>query len=244
MIIIPAIDILGGRCVRLYQGDYARRTVYDYDPCDAAGEFEAAGAKRIHLVDLDAARGDTNNRATIGRVRDAVSCILEVGGGVRGEEDIRELIGLGADRIVVGTMMVREPAMVAEWAARYPRLIAGIDARDGVVRVSGWEDTTAVGDEEAAGWAGEHGMRAVIYTDISRDGALEGPSIERTSLMARLSRLPVILSGGVRGPADIAAATRASGIVGVITGRALYEGKIDLPAAIERFQSEDTAMEW
>lgn len=244
MIVIPAIDILGGKCVRLYQGDYARRTVYDYDPPDAAREFEAAGARRIHLVDLDAARGQEPNRETIRRVREAVSCVIEVGGGVRSEQDIRELGEIGVDRIIIGTMMIREPALVAVWAERYPRLIAGIDAREGLVRVSGWEDGTSVSDEEAARWARNHNMRAIIYTDISRDGAMRGPALERTAHIAGVSRLPVVLSGGVRSAEDIAAASETKGIVGVITGRALYEGSIELRAVIERYQTDEPEEEW
>lgn len=244
MILIPAVDILDGRCVRLYQGDYSRSTVYDYDPVDAAKGFEDSGARRIHIVDLDAARGNGNNRGTIRRVRDAVSCIIEVGGGVRSEEDVRELVDLGVDRIIVGTMMIRDPDGVAGWAERYSRLIAGIDARDGMVRVSGWEAGTGVSDEQAAQWAGTHGMRSIIFTDISRDGALIGPAIDRTSTIASVAGLPVILSGGVRGPEDVEAACGVKGIVGVITGRALYEGRINLRDAIERYQTDDPAEEW
>ena len=244
MTIIPAIDLLGGKCVRLFQGDYSQSTQYDYDPAEAAKEFEAAGARRIHLVDLDAARGGENNRKTLARIREAVSCVVEVGGGVRSEADIRELLEIGVDRVIVGTMMVREPELVAEWAGRYPRLIAGIDARDGVVRVSGWEDASSVSDEQAAEWAGAHGMLSIIYTDISRDGTMEGASLGRTVAIAERAGLPVILSGGVRGPEDVEAAAEQPGIVGVITGRALYEGRIDLREVIERFQTSDEGREW
>ncbi len=244
MTIIPAIDLLGGKCVRLFQGDYSQSTQYDYDPAEAAKEFEGAGAKRIHLVDLDAARGGENNRTTIARIRAAVSCVLEVGGGVRSEEDIRELLEIGVDRVIVGTMMVREPALVAKWAKQYPRLIAGIDARDGIVRVSGWEDASSMSDEEAAAWAGAHGMLSIIYTDISRDGTMQGASLERTVKIAERAGLPVILSGGVRGPEDIEAASKRRGIVGVITGRALYEGRIELREVIERYQTSDKGKEW
>lgn len=244
MTVIPAIDLLDGKCVRLYQGDYAQSTVYDYDPSDAAREFEACGARRIHLVDLDAARGGRNNRDTIKRIRGAVSSVLEVGGGVRSEEDIRELLEIGVDRVIVGTMIVSEPDRVAEWADRYPGIIAGIDARDGVVRVSGWEDSSSVSDEEAASWAGAHRLCSIIYTDISRDGTMAGASLDRTALIARISGLPVILSGGVRGPEDVEAAAKTDGIVGVITGRALYEGRIDLRSVIERFQTADASKEW
>lgn len=244
MIVVPAIDILDGKCVRLYQGDYSRSTVYDYDPAEAAREFEAAGAQRIHLVDLDAARGQKNNREIVRRVRGAVSCILELGGGVRGEQDVRELVEIGVDRIVVGTMMIRDPDEVAAMSERYGRLVAGIDARDGTVRISGWEDGTSVSDEEAARWAGAHGMRSIVYTDISRDGALSGPALERTARMAEVSALPVVLSGGIRSLEDLEAASKTRGIVAAITGRALYEGKIDLRLAIERFRDAASAEEW
>lgn len=244
MIVIPSIDILGGRCVRLYQGDYSRSTVYDYDPSNAARDFESAGAKWIHIVDLDAARGSGNNRDTIRRVREAVSCRLQVGGGVRSEGDVDELRESGVTRVVVGTMMIRDPEAVAGWAARHPFLIAGIDARDGLVRVSGWEAGTAVDELEAARWAGDHGMRAIVYTDISRDGTMSGPSLDRTARVAAAGGLPVILSGGIRGPEDVAAAATTPGVVAVITGRALYEGRIDLRAVIERYQSKEAPEEW
>jgi len=238
VLIIPAIDLLGGECVRLYQGEYNRSTVYDRNPAEVARRFEAAGARRIHLVDLDAARGSGDNHRAIAAVRAAVSCVLEVGGGVRSESDVRALVAAGADRVVVGTMLVRDPEAVAAWAAVHPYLIGGVDARDGKVRIAGWEAGSELSDEEVARRAAQCGLKAIIHTDIARDGTLEGPSIDRSVRVARASGLPVILSGGIGAEGDLARAAQCPELVGAIVGRALYEGRVVLSRAIEQFQSD------
>jgi len=240
MLIIPAIDLLGGACVRLVQGDYARATVYGDDPVEVARGFERAGARRIHLVDLDAARGSGSNREVIARIRAEVGCLVEVGGGVRSEADVRELLTAGVDRIVVGTALVRQPEEVARWARAFGRILAGIDARDGRVKIAGWESDSDLSDVELARSAKGYGVLGIVYTDILRDGTLSGPSLDATVRVGRESGLPVILSGGVHDESDFAAAARCPEIVGVITGKALYEGRFELARVIEKYQKEST----
>jgi phosphoribosylformimino-5-aminoimidazole carboxamide ribotide isomerase len=233
MVIIPAIDLLDGRCVRLLRGDYAESTEYEHDPVELARRFEEMGVRRIHLVDLNAARGDgSNNREVIAAVRKAVSVTVEVGGGIRGDRDVEELMKAGVDRLIVGTLLIRNPDTVAGWAAKYPNtFIAGIDARDGEVRISGWEEGSAMSDTEAARLAKEVGAVSIVYTNIERDGTLQGPDIENSLMAADASGLPVIISGGIRKNGDFQDIEKMSNrrIAGAITGKALYEGKINLP---------------
>ncbi len=240
MLIIPAIDLLHGACVRLIQGDYARATVYEDDPVEVARGFERAGARRIHLVDLDAARGSGTNREVIARIRAAVGCLLEVGGGVRSEGDVQELIAAGVDRIVVGTALARKPEEVARWARTFGRILAGIDARDGRVKIAGWESDSDLSDVELARRAKGYGVLGIVYTDIARDGTLTGPSFDATVRVAKESGLPVILSGGVHEESDFAAAVQHPEIVGVITGKALYEGRFELARVIKQYQKAST----
>jgi phosphoribosylformimino-5-aminoimidazole carboxamide ribotide isomerase len=249
MYIIPAIDILGGTCVRLHQGNYSDVSEYDADPVAVARRFEQAGAKRIHIVDLDAARGDKDtNRKKVRKIRRAVRCTLELGGGIRSEDDIEELLDIGIDRLVLGTVFAKRPGLVEGWTAHYGNVfIAGIDARDGYVYVSGWEDETAFTDEELARRARELKMAGMIYTNISQDGTLEGPDIAGTNRMAEQAQIPVTLSGGIGSEADIAsvAEQRRENVVGVIVGKAVYEGTIQLGRVIEQYQREvSTSTEW
>ena len=242
MTIIPAIDLLEGRCVRLYKGQYDQSRVYDRDPAATAAEFVRQGAERIHLVDLGAARGGENNREVIRAIRKAVPAVIEVGGGIRSEADVEELLELGVDRLIVGTVLAREPRKVEGWVKAYGRVfIAGIDALEGRVKVSGWEEGSGLSDTELARQAADLGIISIIYTNIDRDGTLEGPDLESTRRIARESGLPVILSGGISGPADLEAVcsgpeARKEGIRGIITGKALYEGRLDLADAVIRFQ--------
>jgi phosphoribosylformimino-5-aminoimidazole carboxamide ribotide isomerase len=239
MTIIPAIDLLDGQCVRLYKGDYSRSTVYERDPVETARAFVDAGVRRIHVVDLNAARADgTNNRKTISRIRRSVDALIEVGGGIRSGSDIEELAGMGIDRLIVGTSLVRDPDMVGEWAQSYPgRIIAGIDARDGLVRISGWESGSELNDTDAAQLAARIGAVEIIYTNIEKDGTMEGPDIERSVHIARSSGLPVIVSGGIRGTEDFQAVARweHEGLLGAIAGKALYEGKIELGELVKAY---------
>ncbi len=242
MLVVPAIDLLGGRCVRLHQGDYAQAETYDLDPVEVARGFVAAGAKRIHLVDLDAARtGSPTNRPVIGAIRRAVSVTVEVGGGLRTDDDAQALIDLGIDRLVVGTTLVKDPDAVARWVARFGSVfVAGIDARDGEVKVSGWEVGSTVRDVELAARCRALGLISLVYTNIARDGTLGGPDLERTLVVAEAAGLPVVLSGGIASLADFEAVRRANHplLAGVITGKALYKNRIDLAEVIAQYQDD------
>ncbi len=248
MTLIPSIDILGGKCVRLLQGDFDEATIYDKDPVAVAREFEAAGARRIHLVDLDAARGDSGlNRAKIRKIRRAVQCTLQLGGGIRSEDDIEELLDLGIDRFVVGTAFARRPEIVEGWTAHYGGIfLAGIDARNGKVQVSGWEEDSGLDDITLAKRARELGACGIIYTNIEKDGALQGPDIARTNLIAESCGLPVILSGGISSAEDVekVLAEGHKNIVGVIAGRAVYEAKLDLAAFFAQRPSGSEEVSW
>jgi phosphoribosylformimino-5-aminoimidazole carboxamide ribotide isomerase len=246
MLIVPAIDLLGGRCVRLLRGSYASAQVYGEDPVAMALALQRAGALWIHVVDLDAARGTGSNRDTLRRVRDAVSCRLQTGGGIRSAGDVRELLSAGMDRLVLGTVLVRSPELVASWSADAGgSLIAGIDARDGDVRVSGWEQSGAMRDVDLASSVRGHGLRGIVYTSINRDGTLEGPDIARTNAVAAVG-LPVLLSGGIGSAEDVDRVyqTRDPNVVGLITGKALYEGRLDLASLISRYQAEGDGSAW
>ena len=249
MYVVPSIDILDGTCVRLYQGDYDRSTEYAEDPVSVAREFERLGARRIHVVDLDAARGEgRDNRGTIGRIRDAVGCMIQVGGGIREPEDIEELRGIGIERLVVGTTLARDPGTVRGWADTYGRVfLAAIDARDGLVKVSGWEQESGIRDVDLARQARDVGVLGILYTSISRDGTLSGPDIESTCRVAESAGLPVILSGGVSATADLHKIAEASacGIIAAISGRAVYEGAVDLAEAFARYPwAEADQVDW
>ncbi len=239
MLLIPAIDLRGGSCVRLRQGSFAETTRYSADPVAVARGYADCGARWVHVVDLDAAEGrGADNLDVIERIRTALPCRLEVGGGVRSEEQASRLLSLGVDRVVVGTVLARSPKAVAGWAERLGRrFAAGVDARDGRVKVSGWaEDAGAVDTDFAAGLAAL-GMGWMIYTNITRDGTLAGPDIGRTVAAARAAGLPTILSGGIGSERDVIDVAESGEplVVGVILGKALYESRIDLGTLIRRF---------
>ena len=232
MTVIPAIDILGGECVRLVRGDYDEATVYEKDPMVMARKFADAGARRIHLVDLDAARGDSRtNRKKIRKIRRAVDATIQLGGGIRRDEDIEELLDLGIDRLVIGTAFARRPETVAGWVAHYGEVfLVGLDADEGKVRVSGWERETPYLDTQLAEKAREARVAGIIYTAIHRDGMLEGPDIERTNAVADAAGIPVILSGGISNVEDLQSVREQAreNVVAVITGKAIYEGALPL----------------
>jgi len=244
--LIPAIDLLGGEAVRLAQGDYDRATVYDADPANVARRFCKAGIKRLHVVDLEGAKagrpvaGDAIKRilAAVGEVP------VQLGGGLRTLEGIEETLSWGLDRVILGTIALRDPALVKEAAAKFPgRIVVGIDARDGQVAVEGWlegSETTAV---ELGKKFEDAGVAAIVYTDIARDGMLTGPNIPQTAALAESVGIPVIVSGGVATTQDIldSAAERANGICGVIVGRAIYTGGVDLDDALRQVAAIDTA---
>ncbi len=248
MIIIPAIDLLDGKCVRLLKGDYNSVSSYENDPAVMAEQFQNMGVKRLHLVDLDAARGQgKNNRLQIRAIRKVFNGLIEVGGGVRTEEDIRELLDAGVDRLIVGTVLAKDPDLVESWIRKFgPVFIAGIDALDGEVKVSGWEKGTALGDEDLAVKCRQIGIKNIIYTNIAKDGTLEGPDLERTSRIAEVSGLAVTLSGGISSQDDVDRVCRDgnAGIKGIITGKAVYEGRIDIGSAVESYQKVNEEIDW
>jgi len=235
MLILPAIDLRAGRCVRLEQGDYSRETVFDADPPAVARRFEAAGARWLHVVDLDGAReGAPRNLDAVARLVQAVGLKVELGGGIREGRTVEEVLGLGVARVIVGTRAVREPEWLAETARAHPgRLALGLDARGGNVAVEGWQTGTGWTVGEVLETVNDLPLAAIIYTDIARDGMMSGPNVEATAVLARQTAVPVIASGGVTRVEDVRR-LRATGVVhGAIIGRALYEGTLTVEEAIE-----------
>jgi phosphoribosylformimino-5-aminoimidazole carboxamide ribotide isomerase len=236
MLIIPAIDLREGKCVRLEQGLMEKATVYPLDPAITAKQWEAQGAELLHVVDLDGAfAGVPKNFAAIKAIRNAVAMPIEVGGGIRDFDTIGSLVSIGIDRIILGTAAIENPAFVREACTRYSgRIIVGIDAKDGMVAIKGWAEVTKIQAVDLAKQMQELGVIAVIYTDIKRDGMLTGLNIAATKLLAESLHIPVIASGGVSTMKDIRdlLAIRCAGICGVITGKALYSGSLDLREAI------------
>jgi len=234
MLILPAIDLRGGRCVRLRQGDYSRETVFDEDPVAVARRFEDAGAVWLHMVDLDGAReGEPRNLDKVAAVVEAVGMNVELGGGIRTDEAVETVLGLGLARVIVGTRAVREPAWLAEVATRLPgRVALGLDARSGHIAVEGWQGETRRTAADVLVQAEKLPLAAIIYTDIAKDGMMLGPNVKATTQLAKVSPFPVIASGGVTTAEDVRRLKAPGTIHGVIIGRALYEGTIDLKEAI------------
>ena len=236
MILYPAIDLKDGACVRLVRGEMATATVFNDNPAAQARQFADAGFAWLHIVDLNGAfAGHSVNGVAVAAIRDAVGLRIQLGGGIRDRRAIEHWLGLGIDRVVLGTAALRDPELVRCAAADYPEAITvGVDARGGRVAVAGWAETTAIGVVELARRFEDCGVAAIIYTDIDRDGALGGVDTAATAGLARQVRVPVIASGGVASLADIAAlkAHESDGIAGIICGRALYDGRIDPQAAL------------
>lgn len=235
MLIIPAIDLKDGKCVRLLQGRADAVTEYSDNPVEIAKRWESLGARLIHIVDLDGAfTGNQKNIESIKEIRRAVSVEIEVGGGIRNMERIELLLGLGINRVILGTAAIERPELVREACKRFPqRIIAGIDARDGRVAIKGWVETTDIKATELALRMQDYGVWGIIYTDISRDGMLSGPNIDAMREMVNTVHIPVIASGGVSSIEDIKRLKEIKGLYGVITGKALYSGAIDLKEAIK-----------
>jgi len=229
----PAIDLLGGKCVRLRQGDYDRETVFGDDPVAMARRWIQQGAKHLHLVDLDGARDGTPvNRHVVAEIVAAVDVPCELGGGVRDEQTIAGLLDLGLSRLVVGTRALKDPDWFRDVCRRYPqRLVLGIDARDGRVPTDGWLETSETAAIDLAkAFAGEP-IAAIVYTDIATDGMMTGPNVEEMARMQQAVEAPVIASGGVTSVKDVARLAEV-GMAGCIIGRALYEGKLTVTEAI------------
>ena len=229
----PAIDLRGGKCVRLRQGDYERETIFSDDPVAMASHWVAQGATCLHLVDLDGAKdGQLSNLSAVQAILRAIDVPCELGGGVRNEETIHSLLDLGLSRVVIGTRALREPAWFQVVCRKWPgRLALGIDARDGRVATDGWLQTSSVLATDLARQLAGEPLAAVIYTDIARDGMLAGPNFAAMEEMCRCSSLPVIASGGVTSADDVARLL-STGVAGCIIGRALYEGELTLRDAL------------
>lgn len=242
MIVYPAIDIRGGHAVRLIEGDYNRETVFDADPVDAARRWAEAGAEWIHIVDLDGARNGTRaNADVISRIRQAVDCHLQLGGGIRTLGDIDEVVALGVNRVVIGSAAVTNPELVAGAAKRMGSGIAvGLDAREGKLATHGWREQTDVSALDAARRFAADGVEHVIFTDIGRDGRLEGPNLEALREMIDDAGVNVIASGGISSLDDVTA-VRDLGAAGVIIGAALYRQKFTLDDALAIASQERSA---
>ncbi len=243
MIVFPAIDLLGGRAVRLAQGDYERVTVYREDPVAQARDFAEAGAEWIHVVDLDGARdGVPGNADVIERIVAEVGIPVQTGGGIRTLETMMRLVGAGAGRMVVGTKLVTAPGFVREAVERFgpERVVAGIDAREGMVAVEGWREGTATPAAELVAELADLGLTHLVYTDISRDGMQTGVDVDAYEQVADAAGFAVIASGGVSTLDDFRelAALGPDVIEGAITGRALYEGAFKLKHAIRAARGE------
>lgn len=236
MDVIPAIDLLGGRCVRLFQGDYDQSQVYNENPVEVARQWEAEGASRLHLVDLDGAKeGKPENWAAISAIAKAISIPIEVGGGLRDAERVSALFDLGIQYAILGTIAVEKPELVGELCQQFPgQIIVGIDAREGKVATRGWLETSEVMAIELAQRMGDMGAAEIIYTDIKRDGTMKGPNMEALKELATAIDTPVIASGGVSSVSDLMRLLTLvpSGVSGAIVGKALYTGDISLKQAI------------
>ncbi|MDR3154601.1 MAG: 1-(5-phosphoribosyl)-5-[(5-phosphoribosylamino)methylideneamino] imidazole-4-carboxamide isomerase [Deltaproteobacteria bacterium] len=229
MILIPAIDLKDGKCVRLVQGDFERSTVYGLDPAETARGWERSGAALIHLVDLDASTGADANRAAVEAIRDAVSCPLQLGGGIKDMNAAERWIERGIDCLVMGTAVSENPGLVREASSRFPgRIAAALDSRGGILKTWGWRRDTGRGLLEAAASLKELGVSLVIHTDVDRDGTQDGPNIALAKEVAKVSGLPTVVSGGISGEADVKAVkAQAPELYGIITGKALYAGTLD-----------------
>ena len=236
MIIYPAIDIRGGRCVRLTEGRFDAETVFADDPAEMALKWAGMGAEFLHLVDLDGAlAGEGKNVPVIERILQSVNIPVQLGGGIRNLETIEKLLALGVTRLILGSAAVKNPQLVEEACKKYPGHIAvGIDAKNGEVAIEGWGKGSGVAATELAKQMAAYGVETIIYTDISRDGMLSGVNVEDTAALARACGVPIIASGGVASIEDIrrVKAVEADGVQGCIIGKAIYTGAVDLKEAL------------
>lgn len=241
MRIYPAIDIRGGKAVRLYKGDFAQETVFG-EPAEMAKKWEAAGGEFLHLVDLDGARaGKSMNLDVVKEIIAAVNIPVELGGGIRTMENIDEVLAAGVQRVILGSVAAKNPALVKEACAKYgDRVVVGIDAKDGIVAVDGWEVSGDVEVTVLAKEMAKAGVKTIIYTDISRDGTLEGVNVEATAQLARESGIKIVASGGVKSIDDVKALLpyEKEGIEGVIVGKSVYMGTLDLTEAVKVAKGE------
>ncbi len=236
MLVIPAIDLKNGVCVRLEQGLMDKDTVFNDNPAEQALAWQRQGAELLHIVDLDGAfAGEPKNRSAIEAIIKAISIPAQLGGGIRDIATIEAYLSLGLSRVIIGTAAQRNPELVREACLKFPgRIVVGIDAKNGMVAVQGWAELTDITAVELARKFEDCGVAAIIYTDISRDGMLQGPNLEATKALAEAVNIPIIASGGVSSLQDIEnlMAIEQSGVSGVITGKAVYTGAIKLAEAI------------
>jgi phosphoribosylformimino-5-aminoimidazole carboxamide ribotide isomerase len=241
VILFPAIDLKDGACVRLEQGDMARTTVFHRDPAAQAQAFEALGFEYLHVVDLDGAfAGKPVNVAAVERIIEATKIPLQLGGGIRDIGTIEAWFNKGVTRVIIGTAAVRDPALVTKAASLYPaRVAVALDARDGMVAVAGWAETSELTAFDIAKRFEDVGVAALIYTDIARDGVLAGLNLDAAIVLAEAVSIPVIVSGGLASIADVAALLhpRARKLAGAIVGRALYDGQLDSAEALRLIRS-------
>jgi len=242
VIVIPAIDLKDGKCVRLEQGLMERDTVFSDNPGAQARAWQDQGAELLHIVDLDGAfAGEPKNRAAIEAIVSAVSIPTQLGGGIRDIATIEAYLALGISRVIIGTAAQRNPELVKEACLKFPgRIVVGIDAKNGMVAVQGWAEVTGITAVDLARKFEGFGVAAIIYTDISRDGMLQGPNLEATRQLAESISIPVIASGGLSTLQDIKnlMTVESSGVIGVITGKAIYTGAINLAEAIRTGKGE------
>ena len=236
MEIIPAIDLLNGKCVRLNQGNYNEVTKFNSDPVKQAQIWESQGARRLHLVDLDGAKtGEPINDLTIKKIKRSISIPIQLGGGIRTIDRAKELLGIGIDRIILGTIAIENPELVKVLSQEYPRRVAvGIDAKKGMVATRGWLKQSEISSLELAKQLNGLELAAIISTDIATDGTLKGPNVQALREITEISINPVIASGGIGSIADLISLSdfENEGIEGIIVGRALYDGSIDLKEAL------------
>lgn len=237
MMVIPAIDILDGKCVRLYQGDYAISEVFNDDPVAVAQQWADQGATKLHLVDLDGAKqGRVVNGAVIAAIVDRVKIPVQVGGGLRDWSSVTQVLGLGVAQVILGTIAVKQPELVGQLCGEFPgQILVGIDARNGKVATDGWLETSEVVARTLGQTMAKLGAAGIIYTDIHRDGTLSGANIPALREMAEAIEIPVIASGGISSITDILSllALEPLGVTGVIVGKALYTGNISLKEAMQ-----------
>ena len=239
MIVFPAIDLKAGQVVRLAEGDMARATIYGDDPAAQAASFAKAGASHLHVVDLDGAfaGGSVNGRA-VEEILTAFPGKVQLGGGIRTLDAVERWLQLGVARVVIGTAALEDPELVRAAARAYPgQVVVAVDARDGLVATRGWADVSDVTATDLARRFEDAGVAALLFTDVGRDGLLKGCNVDATAALAQAVAIPVIASGGVNGMEDIYQLAGRPGIEGVITGRALYDGRLDLAEAIRVAQS-------
>lgn len=238
MRLYPAIDIIGGQAVRLVQGDYDKETVYDKDPVAVAKKWEAAGASFIHVVDLDGALdGQWANKEVITAIAQEVNVPVQTGGGIRSLEDIEERLNAGISRVILGTVAVKQPEIVAHAVTKFgsDKIVVGIDAKDGMVAIHGWEEVSEMTALALCQAAKSVGVSTIVYTDIAKDGMMQGPNIEQTQYLVEATGMDIIASGGVSSYEDLSH-VRACGAEGVIIGKALYTNAIDLAKAIKDYE--------